>query len=226
MAKKYHLKIIEDACQAHGALYDSRPPSFFSDAAAFSFYPGKNLGAYGDAGAVLTNNNEIAQQISMLRNHGRNQNDKYAHFIEGYNERMDVLQAAILQVKLTHLELWNNQRRHAASVYEDELSNSEVILPFCDQLARHVYHLFVIRLDDRDKVAEYLRKNGIASGIHYPIPIHLQPAYTHLNIPKGSYPVTERVSKEILSLPIFPELEDKNIKIVSSRVKEALARKK
>ncbi len=218
VAERYHLKVIEDAAQAHGAEYKGRRVGSFGDAACFSFYPSKNLGAYGDGGAVVTNDEEIAQRVRMLRNHGSR--EKYSHEIEGVNSRLDVLQAAILRVKLRYLEHWNQKRRERASLYDALLEDTEgVIRPRVREGITHVYHLYVIRTKARDLLREHLGNNGISTGVHYPVPLHLQPAYGYLGIGEGVYPVTERVSKEILSLPMYPELKDEEVKEVAGEIK-------
>ena len=212
LAKKYSLKVIEDAAQAHGAEYKGKKVGSIGDVGCFSFYPGKNLGAYGDAGMVVTNSEEIAEKIKLLRNHGRI-TKKYEHEIEGYSSRLDNLQAAILRVKLKYLNKWNDMRRSNAKKYSELLSNIDsIITPYEADYAKHVYHLYVIRTEKRrDKLREELKSKGIATGIHYPIPLHLQPAYRYLGFKEGDFPVTEKASQEILSLPMFAELSDKQI---------------
>ena len=217
LAKKYSLKIIEDAAQAHGARYKDKKVGSIGDVGCFSFYPGKNLGAYGDAGMVTTNNEEIAKKLKLLRNHGRI-TKKYEHEIEGYSSRLDNLQAAILRVKLKYLNKWNEIRRKNAKKYNELLSNiNGVITPYEADYAKHVYHLYVIRTENRDKLREGLKSKGIATGIHYPIPLHLQVAYNYLGYKRGDFPVTEDCSQKILSLPMFAELSDEQIlKIVET----------
>jgi len=211
LATRFGLIVIEDACQAHGAEYFSRKQNRWMKAgsmgraAAFSFYPGKNLGACGEAGAVTTNDAGVAKKISMLRDHGQAQ--KYYHDIEGYNGRLDAIQAGLLHAKLTHLAKWNTQRRDRAVEYNLMLAaNDAVGLPYEPSWSHAVYHLFVIRTDDREGMMSHLKKAGIGSGIHYPIPLHLQKAYASLNYRLGDFPVAERVAAEILSLPMFPQL--------------------
>lgn len=203
IADDHDLFVIEDAAQAHAAEYHGHQPGYYGDVATFSFFPAKNLGCYGDGGAVVTNNDEIAEQIRLLLNHGRKQ--KYKHQIEGYNYRMDALQAAIINTKLTHLNKWTDQRRNHAEYYTKHLSNS-VQPPVEDKHAKHVYYMYEIQAPKRDKLRKYLKKQGIHTGIHYPIPLHLQPAYEHLHLPKGSYPVAEKLAEHILSIPMYPEL--------------------
>jgi dTDP-4-amino-4,6-dideoxygalactose transaminase len=211
VAHKYDLIVIEDACQAHGAEYFSRKSNTWrkvgsiGHAAAFSFYPGKNLGACGEAGAVTTNNEAMARTMRMLRDHGQAQ--KYYHQLEGYNGRLDALQAGFLSTKLRHLANWNRQRQEIAKRYDQALEEmAGVVAPFCPDYARSVYHLYVIRVSDRNALQKHLAKNGIGTGIHYPVPLHLQEAYLHLQYPTGSFPVCERIASEILSLPMYPQL--------------------
>jgi dTDP-4-amino-4,6-dideoxygalactose transaminase len=213
LADRYELIVIEDACQAHGAEYFSQKENRWKKAgsmgkaAAFSFYPGKNLGACGEAGATTTNDEAIAKKIKMLRDHG--QAKKYYHDIEGYNGRLDAMQAGFLSVKLKHLAAWNEQRRLHAERYQELFQNIEgVILPWEPAWSKAVYHLFVIRVADRERLKDSLAAAGIGTGIHYPIPLHLQNAYTNLKYKKGDFRVTERVASEILSLPMFPGLTE------------------
>jgi len=219
IAGKHDLKVIEDACQAHGAEYNGKRAGSLGDAAAFSFYPGKNLGAYGDGGAVVTNNPETDEKVRMLRDYG--QKRKYHHVMMGYNRRLDGLQAAILSVKLGHLDKWNGMRRHNAELYGRLLGGSKaVMMPKEAGYAKHVYHLYVIRSEKRDRIKRALESKGIATGIHYPIPIHLQEAYSGLGYKRGDYPVTEKYSEQLLSLPMFPELTKEEIGIVAETVNE------
>ena len=219
LAKKYGLKIIEDAAQAHGAEYKGRKTGSIGDAACFSFYPSKNLGAYGDGGIITTNNEEIANKIKFLRNHGRT-SEKYLHDMEGYSSRLDNLQAAILSVKLKYLDVWNNKRRENVLIYNRLLENlNDILTPYEAEYCSHVYHLYVIQTKYRDDLREYLKSRGVATGIHYPIPLHLQPAYNHLEYKEGDYPVTERVSQEILSLPMYPELDENQIIEIVEKIK-------
>jgi dTDP-4-amino-4,6-dideoxygalactose transaminase/acetyltransferase-like isoleucine patch superfamily enzyme len=210
ISARYNLTVIEDACQAHGAEYYSRKQwrwkrvGSMGRAAAFSFYPGKNLGACGEAGAVTTDDETVAQKVRMLRDHG--QSRKYYHEVEGYNGRLDALQAGILQVKLRHLTEWNEARREAASRYRElfDFASSAFVLPYEPEWVRAVYHLYVIRAQDRDGLQKRLAAAGINTGIHYPIPLHLQEAYKALGYKKGDFPVSEKVASEILSLPMYP----------------------
>lgn len=212
LAERYHLVVIEDACQAHGAEYFSRKRNRWMKAgsmgraAAFSFYPGKNLGACGEAGAATTNDAAIAKTMKMLRDHG--QATKYYHDVEGYNGRLDSIQAGLLHVKLNHLAKWNAQRRERAAEYNRLLKSADgaVTCPYEGLRSRAIYHLYVVRTADREGLMEYLKKAGIGSGIHYPIPLHLQKAYAAMNYRKGDFPVTEKAAAEIVSLPMFPQL--------------------
>ncbi len=210
LADRYRLMVIEDACQAHGAEYFSRKHNRWvkagsmGRAAAFSFYPGKNLGACGEAGAATTNDTAIAKTMKMIRDHGQAQ--KYYHDMEGYNGRLDAIQAGLLHVKLQHLAKWNAQRRECAAEYNRLLQSADVILPFEPQNSRAIYHLYVVRTSDRGGFMEHLKQASIGTGIHYPIPLHLQKAYAARGYKKGDFPVTEKVSAEIVSLPMFPQL--------------------
>jgi dTDP-4-amino-4,6-dideoxygalactose transaminase len=223
LAERFGLILIEDACQAHGAEYFSRKHNGWKkagsigQAAAFSFYPGKNLGACGEAGAVTTNDAALAAKIKMLRDHGQAQ--KYYHDIEGYNGRLDSLQAGLLHVKLAHLAKWNEQRRERAAEYKRLFEASGIITPpFEPSSSRAVYHLYVIRTEDRDGMLNQLKKAGIGTGIHYPIPLHLQKAYASLNYRPGDFPVAEKISAEIVSLPMFPQLTAQQQARVASEV--------
>jgi dTDP-4-amino-4,6-dideoxygalactose transaminase len=212
LAEQYGLMVIEDACQAHGAEYFSRKLNAWRKAGsmgrlgAFSFYPGKNLGACGEAGAVTTNDAALAESIKMLRDHG--QAKKYYHNVEGYNGRLDAIQAGILHAKLRHLGKWNSQRRDRAAEYHRlfAVGDGVVVPPFEPSWSRAIYHLYVVRTQDRDGMMKHLKMAGIDTGIHYPIPLHLQKAYGHLNYSPGDFPVAERVATQIVSLPMFPHL--------------------
>jgi dTDP-4-amino-4,6-dideoxygalactose transaminase len=220
IAAKDGLVVIEDACQAHGAKYKGRRVGSLGHAAAFSFYPAKNLGAYGDGGIVVTNDRRIAESLQMLRNYG--QSEKYHHLVQGFNHRLDTLQAAVLRVKLKHLDAWNASRRQHAQLYRELLATSPVVLPVEASYAEAVYHLYVIRVRDRDGLRAYLQDRGVTTGIHYPIPIHLQPGYRDLGHEKGSFPVTEEYAKQILSLPMYAELTPASIGYVAKAI-EGLA---
>jgi dTDP-4-amino-4,6-dideoxygalactose transaminase len=204
IAKKHHLSIIEDACQAHGAEYKGRKAGSMGDIGCFSFYFSKNLGAYGEAGMVTTSNPELAQKMRMIRDHGSE--TRYHHEMLGWNGRLDELQAAVLRVKLPHLDAWNEQRRQIAAFYNERLAGTNLVTPEEASGNRHVYHLYVVRTPEREALRNELNAEGIGTGIHYPIPVHLQPAFNGFNYPPGSLPITERVVSEILSLPIYPEL--------------------
>ncbi len=222
IADKYDLIVIEDSAQAHGALYKNNPPGFYGNAATFSFFPGKNLGAFGDAGAVITNDSKIAEKILMLRNHGRKHGEKYRHEIEGYNERLDGLQAAVLTVKLKYLNEWNQQRIKNGQLYEEYLSRQRIILPHVPENYKHVYHQYPIRVKDRDTLIKFLKEKGIGSGINYPIPLHLQPAYASLGYKEGDFPMAEKITREIVSLPMYPEMTEEQIRYVADKVNEFL----
>jgi len=204
------LMLFEDAAQAHGALYRGEPVGGLSEAAAFSFYPGKNLGAFGDAGGVTTDDPRLADRIRQLRDHGRA--GKYSHAILGHNERMDGFQGAVLDVKLNYLEDWNSGRQENASYYNQRLADLPVETPFFADYADHVYHQYVIRVQDRDEVVEQLQDKGIGAGVHYPQPLHLQAGLSQLNYSEGDLPVAEKAAQEVLSLPVFSLLsaEQKN----------------
>jgi dTDP-4-amino-4,6-dideoxygalactose transaminase len=223
LAAKYGLVVIEDACQAHGAEYFSprqnrwMKAGSMGRAAAFSFYPGKNLGACGEAGAATTNDAEVAKKIRMLRDHGQAQ--KYYHDIEGYNGRLDAIQAGLLHTKLTHLAKWNSQRRDHAAAYRLLLkTNESIVIPYEPSWSRAVYHLYVIRTQDREGLMSHLKKSGIGTGIHYPIPLHLQKAYASLNYRRGDFPIAERVAAEIVSLPMFPQLTAEQQKRIAEEI--------
>ena len=213
IARKHNLIVIEDACQAHGALYKGKGVGSLGDVGCFSFYPGKNLGAYGDAGMVVTSSKEIADKIRLLRNYGQPQ--KYQHVMMGYNRRLDSLQAAVLRAKLRHLDDWNAARRRAAKLYDELLDGlAEVKTPYSAEESSHVYHLYVIQHPRRDQLLQHLKDHGVFGGLHYPTPVHLQPCYEHLNKPLGSLPVTEAIASRVISLPMFAEITEEQIKYV------------
>lgn len=216
IAKKHNLKILEDACQAHGARYKGIRTGNLGDIAAFSLYPGKNLGAYGDGGAVITNNPKLAEKVLALRTYGGKKRDYYS--VRGFNSRLDNLQAAILRVKLRHLEKWIGMRRKNAKLYDKFLNSPNITKPVISENVLPVFHLYVIRAKNRDGLKKYLAKKGISTLIHYPLPIHLQPAYKDLGYKKGDFPETEKAAREILSLPIFPELKEEEIKYISQSI--------
>lgn len=218
VAREFRLFVIEDACQAHGAMYKGKRAGSMGDAAAFSFYPGKNLGAYGEAGGVTTNNDEIAKKVRILRDHG--QSKKYYHDYIGWNARMDGIQGAVLDVKLKYIDQWNEMRRKNAQSYDAFLGNiSGVITPKEMDYARHVYHLYAVRMAKRDEIIEKLREKNIFCGIHYPIPLHLQKAYQSLGYKAGDFPIAEKCAAEYISLPMFPELNDAQIEAVAAEIK-------
>ena len=221
VAHRYDLVVIEDACQAHGARYKGARVGSLGDAAAFSFYPAKNLGAYGDGGAVTTNDERAADALRMLRNYG--QREKYRHELRGFNRRLDTLQAAVLRVKLRHLDDWNAARQRHAELYTRRLAGSGVATPVVAEDARSVWHLYVVETDDRAGLKAHLDARGIATGIHYPIPIHLQPAYADLGYSKGDFPVAERQAERILSLPMYAELTAEMVEYAADAVHEHAA---
>lgn len=224
MAARFRLTVIEDACQAHGAQYFSQKTHRWQKAgtigraAAFSFYPGKNLGACGEAGAVTTDSEELAQKVQMLRDHG--QAKKYYHEIEGYNGRLDSIQAGFLRAKLPHLETWNEQRRARAGEYSRLLApaSEDVIPPFEPSWSKPVYHLYVVRSRERERLITHLKEHGIGTGIHYPFPLHLQKAYSALGYRPGDFPVAEKVAAEIVSLPMYPHLQRAEQEYVASSI--------
>jgi dTDP-4-amino-4,6-dideoxygalactose transaminase len=220
IARKHSLFVIEDACQAHGAEYKGRKAGSMGDAGCFSFYPGKNLGAYGEAGAVVTNNADLAAWMRMFRDHG--QQKKYYHDVAGWNARMDGIQGAILSVKLKYLAQWNEARRRNAAHYADLLANVQgVTTPVEASYAKHIYHVYAVRVRNRDALIQNLGAQGIACGIHYPVPLHLQKAYASLGYGPGSLPLAEACAAEELSLPMFPELTSQQIERVATGLGQA-----
>lgn len=207
IANEHNLILIEDAAQAHGATWNGKPVGGLGDVGAFSFYPGKNLGAFGDAGAVTTNDEELAEEIRALRNHGRK--GKYSHSQLGYNERMDGFQGAVLEKKLPYLDRWNQGRRENASYYNQALSMLPVKTPEVDPRAEHVYHQYVLRVEQRERLLKQLQQAEIGAGVHYPIPLHLQESLTSLGYGVGDFPKSEKAAKEVLSIPIFSLLTQK-----------------
>jgi dTDP-4-amino-4,6-dideoxygalactose transaminase len=218
VAEKHGLRIIEDACQAHGAEFAGKKAGTFGDYGCFSFYPSKNLGAFGDGGIVVTNDQQKAEQIRLLRNYG--QTKRYYHQTKGFNSRLDDMQAALLAVQLPHLEAWNKRRREVAAIYTKHVRNKKIVVPSTHKDAFHVFHLYVIRCTERDRLREYLAEKGIGTQIHYPIPCHLQEAYKDLRLGKGTCPAAERCAEEILSLPIYPELTDEEALYVSEIINQ------
>jgi dTDP-4-amino-4,6-dideoxygalactose transaminase len=224
IAKRAGLFIVEDACQAHGARYKSRRVGTFGDAGCFSFYPGKNLGAFGDAGAVVVKDGGLADRIRALRDHG--QIRKGEHELVGSNCRMDSIQAAVLEIKLTSLEAGNVSRRRIAATYDRALSGVRgTVLPATSSLVEAVYHLYVVRVSDRDAVLRILAERGITCGVHYPVPIHLQPAYRSLGLASGSFPVAEKLADEVLSLPMYPELSVERLDYVAEQITDVLGQR-
>lgn len=217
IARQYNLEVVEDACQAHGAEYKGRKAGSIGDVGCFSFYPTKNLGCYGDGGAVTTNSKAIYEQLLMLRNYG--QKKRYFHTIKGINSRLDELQAAILRVKLKYLDQWNEERRKVAYLY-DRLLKDVCISPVENSRCHHIFHLYVIRTRHRESLRSYLKENGIDTLIHYPLPVHLQEAYKDLQYKAGDFPVAEKLSQEIVSLPIHPNLSEDNTKYISQKIHE------
>jgi dTDP-4-amino-4,6-dideoxygalactose transaminase len=227
LARRYNLIVIEDACQAHGAEYFSRTENRWRKAgsmgraAAFSFYPGKNLGACGEAGAVTTNDEKIAYKIRMLRDHG--QSRKYFHDVEGYNGRLDSIQAGILSVKLRRLTEWNRKRQDAARRYNELFSSVDgLIVPHCPDWTVGTYHLYVIRVQNRDELQRHLAQANIDTGIHYPVPLHLQKAYESFGYKQGDFPITEKIASQILSLPMSPQLQPEQQSRVAHEIRRFL----
>jgi dTDP-4-amino-4,6-dideoxygalactose transaminase len=222
VAQKHGLAVIEDACQAHGAEYKGQKIGALSDAACFSFYPGKNLGAFGEGGAVVTRNTELDAKIRILRDHG--QVRKYYHSMIGWNCRMDGIQAAVLRVKLRHLERFTELRRAHAARYDQGFDGlDELVTPAQSALVRHVYHIYAIRVRDRDQVMRLLAEEGVGTGVHYPVPVHLQEAYRSLGYRRGAFPIAERCAMEFVSLPMFPELTDAQVDMVIEAVKKIIS---
>jgi len=221
VAREHGLKVLEDCAQAHDAQYGGRMVGTFGIAGAFSFYPAKNLGAYGEGGAVITDDQEIAERARKLRHHGSSK--RYHHDVIGYNYRMHGFQGAVLTVKLRHLRQWTESRRRAARKYREALADLPIRLPSERERVRHVYHLFVVRLKDRAKAIEALAAGGIDYGIHYPVPLHLTGAFAHLGHRKGDFPVAEAAAEEILSLPMYPELTGEEIEQIAASLRKALS---
>jgi dTDP-4-amino-4,6-dideoxygalactose transaminase len=222
IARRYNLFVIEDSCQAHGAEYKGKRAGSIGIGGCFSFYPGKNLGAYGEAGAIVTNNDALADKVKMLRDHG--QGKKYYHDWIGWNARMDGFQGGVLTVKLKYLSKWNEARRDHARIYNKLLGGIDKInLPVEAPYARHIYHIYAIQTPKRDGLISYLGEKGISCGIHYPVPVHLQKAYSFLKLRDGGYPVTEKSCAELVSLPMYPELSDEQIEFVCNEIKDYLS---
>ena len=224
IANRHGLAVIEDACQAHGGLYKGKKAGSLGNAGCFSFYPGKNLGAFGEGGAVVTQDEKTAATIRMIRDHG--QNKKYYHDMEGYNGRLDAIQAGVLRIKLKRLADWNESRRKNAAYYNQLLDAVPGIqLPVEADYARSVYHLYVIHVDRRDEMQQYLAERGIATGLHYPMPLHLQNAYAHMGLKAGAFPAAENSARRLLSLPMFAELTTDQMDYVADNIKGFLEKK-
>lgn len=221
IASRHNLKVIEDAAQAHGARYKGRRVGTLGHAAGFSFYPGKNLGALGDGGAIVTNDASLAEQVRILRNYGSR--TKYHNEVKGFNSRLDELQAAFLRVKLRHLDTWNEQRREIASQFLKDIGDVGFVMPFVPEWAEPVWHLFVVRSAQRENVQSQLANESIGTMIHYPIPPHLQPAYMEMGLSQGALPIAEKIHQEVLSLPLWPQLTPAQIERIVSAI-NALAR--
>ena len=221
LARRHGLRVVEDAAQAHGAEYRGRKAGSLADVGCFSFYPTKNLGAYGDGGMVVTNNPALAQRLALLRQYGWG--ERYVSSIKGLNSRLDELQAAILRVKLRWLDRWNGVRREHAALYNELLRDSAIIAPAEMEHGKHCYHLYVIRCERRDELHNFLRGKGVGALIHYPVPVHLQEAYQDLGLTEGALPVTEGCSRQVLTLPVAPELSEEQIRTVGALVHEFLS---
>ncbi len=221
VAARHGIRVIEDAAQAHGAGYKGRRVGTLAEMACFSFYPGKNLGAYGDAGAVVTASAELAGAVRMLRDHGRR--EKYEHLIAGFGNRLDTLQASVLGAKLPHLDAWTARRRHLAALYSRFLSSTIVKIPAVPAWADPVWHLYVVEPPNRETARNALKKAGVASGVHYPIPLHLQPACADLGYRRGAFPRAEHAAASVLSLPLYPELADRSVERIADVLLSAAA---
>ncbi len=218
IAKNHNLLVIEDCAQAHGAEYNNKKVGTFGHAACFSFYPGKNLGSFGEGGGVATNSDDIAEKVKKIRNHGSL--IKYIHEFVGYNYHMQGFQGAVLNIKLKHIDNWNNRRLEIAKMYNKGLENTgDIEVPYIDEKVKHVFHLYVIRTKKRDELLEYLKKNEIYAGIHYPYPLHLQDSYKEYGYKKGDFPISEEYAPQLLSLPIFPEMTDEQVQYVINTIK-------
>ena len=226
LARKYNLKVIEDCAQAIGSNYKGKKVGSFGDCGAFSFFPSKNLGAYGDGGIVVTNKRSIADRIKVLRFHGAK--DKYHHIVEGINSRLDEIQAAILRIKLKYIDKWNNARRNNALLYNkhffDAKLSGEVICPEEFSFRRHIYHVYAVRIKNRKGLINFLNTKGISTGIHYPIALHLEQVYKYLGYMRGDFPNTEKAADEVISLPMYPELKNSQIKFITKQIDNFLKR--
>jgi dTDP-4-amino-4,6-dideoxygalactose transaminase len=223
IAEQHHLLVIEDACQAHGAKYNGKRVGGFGHAATFSFYPPKNLGAYGEGGALTTNDEDVAKLARSLRTHG--ESTRYLHKYIGYNYRMDGFQGAVLNVKMKHLAEWTAKRQARASLYRELLSGANLHLPEDSPESECVYHLFVVYVENRDRVREDLEKRGVQTAIHYPKPIHLQEAFAHLGYGPRSLLNTERACERVISMPLFPEMTEEQVRYAASSLREVVAEK-
>jgi dTDP-4-amino-4,6-dideoxygalactose transaminase len=221
IAARRGVTVIEDACQAHGAEYRGRRCGSLGRLGCFSFYPTKNLGAYGEGGAVVTSDADLAARIRLLRSWG--EETRYIHSVRGFNSRMDAIQAAVLEVKLRHLDAWTDARRRHAASYTRRLRDTAAVVPRVREDERHAYHAFVVRVPQRDVVRARLAEAGVQTGVHYPLPIHLQPAYRDLGYAAGDFPVAERLAAEVLSLPLFPELTEHQIEVVAGVIRSGVA---
>lgn len=218
---RYGVSILEDACQAHGARYKSRKTGSFGKTAAFSFYPTKNLGCYGDGGAVVTDDEETFERAHAIRVYG--QKDRHVHLFEGLNSRLDEIQAAFLSLKLQKLDEWNGERRRIAAIYRRELDETSLVLPVEKSWAYHVYHLYVVRTKEREKLMDYLKQKGVITLVHYPTPVHLQQAYAYLGLGRGYFPEAERAAEEVLSLPMYPGLTEEEVFYTCRCIKDFFA---
>lgn len=218
IARQHNLHVVEDACQAHGATFEQRKAGTYGEAGCFSFYPSKNLGAYGDGGFVCTDDPEIASRLRLLRNYG--QTKRYYHATKGFNSRLDELQAAVLRRKLLYLDYWNARRRELARLYDQLLQGLPIVLPQTMTWGEHVFHLYVIRCGRRDQLCSFLAERGIQTIIHYPVPVHCQEAYRDLNMPRGALPEAEKAAQEIVSLPLYPEIREEEIEFVAASIRE------
>ncbi len=222
IADKHKLFLVEDAAQSHNALYNGKPIGGLGDICSFSFYPGKNLGAYGEGGAVTTNNPELARKVRMMRDHGSEK--QYYHEMYGHNYRMEAMQGAVLGVKLKHLDEYTTERRRVAARYNELLKGIDgITLPFERSNGRHVYHLFVIQTSQRSELQQFLQEHEIGTGLHYPVPLHMQECFAHLGYTQGQFPVSEKLGNECLSLPMFPEMTDDQIVYVCDHIKQFVA---
>jgi dTDP-4-amino-4,6-dideoxygalactose transaminase len=220
IARKHDLKVVEDACQAHGASYKGKRVGHLGDVGCFSFYFSKNLGAFGEAGGVATDHEDVAKSVAYLREHG--QRSKYEHEILGYNSRIDEIQSVVLRLKLKKLAEWNNRRIELANMYNEKLAELPVVTPKLLEGAEHVYHLYVVRVKDRERILQHLWDNGVGAGMHYPIPCHLQDSVKSLGVRAGDLSVTEEITKEIISLPIYPHMTNEQCDYVVEKLRECL----